>query len=320
MSLTDRDRKILFALIPIVAVLAYWFLVLAPKRSEAESLGTQLEKVEAARDDAVSRAAQLEGSRQSYATDYATVVRLGKAIPASVDMPSLLVQLDEAARGTRIRFGRVTAGARVSSTATPPSTPSTGVTTPPAAPASAGTAPPAAPAGAAAPGGAPAQSAPGAPAETAGAAVQDANQTSAAPSGDPAAAPAASDPATGAPTAAPALDSVPLTFEFSGGFFDLADFFHEMKRFVHVANGRVRVEGRLMTIDGFKFDSTSFPTIKAEVQATVYLSPQSQGVTAGASPAGPPAGAAVPTGQSVPEPASPASPGAAAAPQSVGVQ
>jgi hypothetical protein len=31
---------------------------------------------------------------------YAQVVRLGKALPSSVDMPSLLVQLDAAAAGT----------------------------------------------------------------------------------------------------------------------------------------------------------------------------------------------------------------------------
>ena len=28
------------------------------------------------------------------------------------------------------------------------------------------------------------------------------------------------------------LDSVPLELEFRGGFFDLADFFHRLKRFV----------------------------------------------------------------------------------------
>ena len=32
------------------------------------------------------------------------------------------------------------------------------------------------------------------------------------------------------------LDSVPLELEFTGSFFDLADFFHRIKRFVRVAN------------------------------------------------------------------------------------
>ena len=281
MTLTDRDKKLAMVLTPLVLVVAFWFLVLAPKRSEAQSLQTKLEQVEQTRDSAVAQAGGLEGSRKSYAKDYATVVRLGKAIPGTIDMPSLLVQLDEAARGTRIRFGKVTTGSREGA---PPAAPSA----PPAGGTSSGSTPPAAPAGNAAPGGAPAQSAPGQPVETAGNAVQDGNQTSAAQGGGTATAPAPA-PGTTATTgvAAPGLENVPLTFEFTGGFFDLADFFHEMKRFVYLANDRVRVEGRLMTIDGFKFDSTSFPDLKAEVQATVYLAPKTQGATAGASPTGP---------------------------------
>lgn len=312
MTMTDRDKKIALVLVPILLLGAYWFFALSPKRTEAQRLGTQLEQVEQTRDDAVSRAAVLEGSRRSYANDYATVVRLGKAIPSTVDMPSLLVQLDEAAKGTKIRFGKVTAGARAAATNPAPPAPTSGATSP--APA---------PAGNAAAGGAPAQTAPGQAAEAAGNTAATSNQTSAAPSGTSAPTPTAAAGAVGTPgttTAAPGLDSLPLTFEFSGDFFDMADFLHEMKRFVYVANKRVRVDGRLMTIDGFKFDSIEFPTIKAEVQATVYLSPKAQGATAGASPTGPAPATPVPAGQTAPEPAPPTSPGAAAAPQSVGVQ
>ena len=52
---------------------------------------------------------------------------------------------------------------------------------------------------------------------------------------------------------APGLDSVPLDFTFTGSYFDLADFFHRMKRFVRVANDEIKVQGRLMTIDSLDF-------------------------------------------------------------------
>ena len=55
---------------------------------------------------------QLKAVQGSFETEYASVVRLGKAIPSSLDMPSLLVQLDSAAKGTGIKFDRITAGAR----------------------------------------------------------------------------------------------------------------------------------------------------------------------------------------------------------------
>jgi hypothetical protein len=57
---------------------------------------------------------------------------------------------------------------------------------------------------------------------------------------------------------------------------------------VRVANDKIVIRGRLMTIDSFSFDSAAgFPNIKASVSATVYLAPKAQGVDAGASPQGP---------------------------------
>jgi hypothetical protein len=80
---------------------------------------------------------------------------------------------------------------------------------------------------------------------------------------------------------------VPLEFSFTGGFFHMADFFHQLKRFVRVANDRISVHGRLMTINSFTFKTRVFPRIEAHVVATVYLTPKDQGSTAGATPGGP---------------------------------
>jgi hypothetical protein len=61
-----------------------------------------------------------------------------------------------------------------------------------------------------------------------------------------------------------------------------------MKRFVRVANDRIIVRGRLMTLNSFSFETEeSFPNILAKVHATVYLAPKAEGVSAGASPQGP---------------------------------
>ena len=94
---------------------------------------------------------------------------------------------------------------------------------------------------------------------------------------------------TAAPTAPAGLETVPLELEFTGNFFNLADFFHRVKRFVHVVNGNVMVNGRLVTIEGINYSSDAelFPKIRAELTATVYLTPKAQGVTAGATPQGP---------------------------------
>ena len=92
-----------------------------------------------------------------------------------------------------------------------------------------------------------------------------------------------------APAAPVGLETVPLELEFTGNFFNLADFFHDVKRFVDVANTDVVVSGRLLTIEGVRWtsDPEIFPKIRAEMKATIYLSPKTQGATAGATPAGP---------------------------------
>ncbi len=254
-------------ILPVLLAAVYWFLVLAPKRSEAGRLTAQLAKVERKRDDANGRANALESAKSSYAKDYETIVRVGKAVPSALDMPSLIVQLDGAAKGTGIRFKRIKAGARAEA---PPPTP----------PALANKA---------------AASGPGKARDTAKAGAttseQASNKSGATPtsgSGGTAAAPApGATPADGSSSGVAGLDSVPLEFTFTGSFFDLADFFHSMKRFVRVANKRVKVEGRLVTIDGFSFEASEFPTLKAEVRGTVYLVPKEEGKTAGATPNGP---------------------------------
>jgi Tfp pilus assembly protein PilO len=262
-SLTDRDKKIVFLLLPLVLVGAFWFLLLKPKRHEATKLSDQVTQAQEARDAAVSQANQLQAAKAKYASQYAEMVRLGKALPTKVDMPSLLVQLNAAALGTGIEFGSVTVGARAA-----------------AAPVTSSTAP-------------------GASAATAfGAAVQKAKAANAAESSSAAASSAASNAvgttgATGAasstttPTSnAATLDEVPLTFKFGGSFTDLADFFHHLKRFVHVANDKINVQGRLITIDSLKFTSTTFPSIEADVSATVYLTPKNDAATAAAASTG----------------------------------
>jgi type II secretion system (T2SS) protein M len=296
MTVSARDKKILMIMVPVAVVLAYWFLLLAPKREAASTAQETLQTEQATLAEAEANANTVNAAKANFARDYAAVVALGKAIPSSVDMPSLLVQLEEAARGTGIELDGVTAGERAPVESAP-----TGTGTPTA------------------PSGQPPQSAPGAAAADAQSAADSASAGNTA--SDPSAAGTATAPtdpaAAGAAPAPPALESVSLEFKFKGEFFSLADFFHRLKRFVYLEGDNVRVRGRLMTIDGVEYtaDADTFPLLTATVQATVYLSPKTEGVTAGATPAGPQAAsvAPVPTttasgGSSSPTPTATATP------------
>ena len=311
MTLTARDKKLAFVIVPIVLIVAYWFLLLAPKREAASAAATNLAKQEQRRDAAKALVEQTSAAKTDFAADYAEIVRLGKAIPAHVDMPSLIVQLDAAASGAGIRFTKISAGERQSLAA--PVDPSG------APPASAGSTPPAAA------GGTPAESTPGASAEAA-------NEAAAAQSGvDASTSTAARDgglpvgggstPAAGAEGATVAtgpagLETVPLELEFTGHFFRLADFFHDIKRFVDVAERSVLVNGRLVTVESVDIvsDPELFPKVRANVTATVYLAPKAEGATAGATPQGPAATTPAATGgETAPSDGAPTSPAPTAA-------
>lgn len=267
MSITDRDRKIMLLLVPLLVVGLYWFLLLAPQREEAASLGDQLAQAQSDKQTAEAQLMLAESAKANAGRDYAAVVRLGKAIPTTVDTPSLIVQLDSAARGTGIEFARITTGERVVAATPTPDAPSDGD--------------------------APAAEAGGEQAGTGpGKAVEAANEVA---GQDPAAA--------GATIPAAGLDTVPLEFTFNGSFFALADFFHELKRFVRAADGRLDVRGRLMTVDGFTITAgEKFPRISAEVTSTVYLSPR-EGTVGGLGVA---AGTAATTPAAAPAPEAPA--------------
>lgn len=282
MSLTARDRKIAIFILPVLVIVGYWFLLLGPKRDEAAKAGTELAKQEQRRDEAKAQAETIEATKATFAADYSQLVKLGKAIPTQLDMPTVIVQLESAAQGTGVEFTRIAAGERAPAPASPaPAAP--GGAQPPAAP---GTGDGSQPAAA---GGQQAGSAPGGAVESAGNAVNSANGNAAASAG------ATADPnaptaggAAGAATAA-GLESQPIELSFEGNFFHLADFFHRVKRFVHVANERISIGGRLLSVESltFRTEPEIFPKLKAELKATVYLTPQAEGTTAGATPAGP---------------------------------
>ncbi len=265
MNISDRDKKIAFGIVPILLIAAFWFLVLAPKREEAATALAAQNKQEKRRANAQVLVDSANGAKTDFSADFTQIVRLGKAIPAQVDMPSLIVQLDAAAAGTGIHFTKIATGERVEVAA--PATP--------AAPTTEGeNATPAAAGGEAA------QSAPGAATESANNAQQTANEQSAAAeqSGVDATTSTSSGSGlavgggAGATTAAsvagtpPAgLETVPLELEFVGNFFNLADFFHSVKRFVRVTNQDVSISGRLITVEGVRWASESdiFPRIRA---------------------------------------------------------
>jgi hypothetical protein len=119
---TTRDRTVLIV-VGFVAILgAFWFLALTPKRQETADASAALLVAQQRLTTAQAGVSVAEAARKGYDDDYATVARLGKAVPVDDDVPSLVYQLERTAHASKIDFRSITlqAGAAPASTAPVP--------------------------------------------------------------------------------------------------------------------------------------------------------------------------------------------------------
>jgi hypothetical protein len=97
-------------------------------------------------------------------------------------------------------------------------------------------------------------------------------------------------PAPGSvPVGSAGFSAMPFRFAFSGSFFRLSDFFQRLERFVTVQNDNIDVTGRLLLLGGISItpEGGDLGRLQAEISAATYIVPPTQGVTDGATPAGP---------------------------------
>lgn len=251
------DRSILIGLVILGLVAAFWFMLLSPKREDAAELQSQVDELQQEVSTQEELAAAAEQAEDDYAKNYERLIVLGKAAPADGDTPSLLAQLTDLSERSHTDFASLTR-----------------------------------------------DEAEAAPAPAAAQTTTDQNAESsgseAAPVAPVPAAPATEASAAALPlgaTVGPAgLGVMPYTLAFSGGFFEIADLLEGIDSQVGADGSATRVGGRLVTIDGFSMvPGGTGDDLAVDLSITTYVLPDSQGLTAGATPAAPPA--------TVPEPA-----------------
>ncbi len=270
------SRAVLFILPVVALAIAFWLLVLAPKREEASSLEEDITALQGQVSDQEQLAELAETARKDFPQAYRRTVVLGKAAPEDDDTSSLIVQLGRIADATGVEFVSLeqeTSGGAAPAAPAPsePQTPAQAAEGSEQAVQNAEAEVPAAPAPTAAPVSAPA------PIEA---------QAALLPIG-----------ATIGPAGLPVMRYV---LHFNGTFFQLADFVAGIDTMVTTRdNGELGVNGRLVTVDSFDLavppvttilddiEDVRNPQLEADFTVTTFLTPADQGVTGGASPTGP---------------------------------
>jgi len=107
--MTGRDRIVAIAVGVIVVLAAVWIMVVSPKRKEAGKLGSQISTAQSQLSTAEQQLASARAAEAQYPTAYASMVSVGKAVPAGQEVPSLIYQLEQASSGKHVDFSSITA-------------------------------------------------------------------------------------------------------------------------------------------------------------------------------------------------------------------
>jgi Tfp pilus assembly protein PilO len=114
-----RDRTLLIVVGFIAVLGAFWMLAISPKRKDAADLGTQVSAAHQRLDAAQASATAAQNAKARYDSDYATVARLGKAVPVEDDVPSLVYQLEATAHDNHVDFRKIAVNPSAGATPAP---------------------------------------------------------------------------------------------------------------------------------------------------------------------------------------------------------
>lgn len=123
--MTTRDRLVLIGVIALALLAAVWLLLVSPERTKANKLSSEVSAASAKLASAQGDAASARAAQQRYSAAYSSVVSLGKAVPASEEVPSLMYQIAQATNEKHVQFNSITtggAGASGSGASSPSST------------------------------------------------------------------------------------------------------------------------------------------------------------------------------------------------------
>jgi hypothetical protein len=106
--MTSRDRTILTVVLMLVVVVGGYLHFVSPKHSEAGKLQREINGEQAALQTQQQAVATGLAARATYSTFYAELARLGEAVPADADVPSLIYQVQNAATAAQVFFRQLT--------------------------------------------------------------------------------------------------------------------------------------------------------------------------------------------------------------------
>jgi Type II secretion system (T2SS), protein M len=108
--MTGRDRIVVIAIAVLAVLGAGWVLVVSPERKKADKVAAQLAEAQSELSSAQSKLASARQDQAQYETAYSSIVSLGKAVPPSEEVPSLIYELEQASNDKSVDFSSIVSG------------------------------------------------------------------------------------------------------------------------------------------------------------------------------------------------------------------
>jgi Type II secretion system (T2SS), protein M len=108
--MTGRDRIVLIVIGALAVLGAAWLLLVSPERKQASKLEAQVSAARAELSSAEGQLADARNAQAQYGKAYTAIVDLGKAVPVSQEVPSLIYELEAASNLKRVNFVSITSG------------------------------------------------------------------------------------------------------------------------------------------------------------------------------------------------------------------
>jgi len=106
-----KEVYIITAVVAVVLIVAWYFLLLSPTRTKLSDLDSQVQAQQAALATAKQEVARLESYKKTAPQSRAEIVRLGKMLPESEGIPSLIIELTRTADASGIALNSIARGA-----------------------------------------------------------------------------------------------------------------------------------------------------------------------------------------------------------------
>lgn len=110
MRTRGREIYIITAVVAVVLIVAWYFLLFSPTQRKLSDLDSEIQSAQTALDMANQEVVKLESYKKTAPQSRAEIVRLGKMLPTSEGIPGLIIELTKTAEASGVSLTSIARG------------------------------------------------------------------------------------------------------------------------------------------------------------------------------------------------------------------